>query len=362
MPFEDDNMYLNTVHTSKSIFIIAILMMACQSLYCQNDIVTTGGSSLFSTTGVIEYTIGQVFCEQDLGATALSVSEGVQQPFIEQPPTECDTTFLESEITTCDSMVWHGRILNSSGTYKHLAIGHNECDSIFILNLNIRYSANSYDSAEASRHFFWQGSNYTQSGNYTYMIRDVAASGCDSILHLHLALLNDAPIPHIRCHDRRLLVVDHYPEGEEGPRADYTAYRWFRNGQLIATATSDFYVEFVDGVHQNLSGCFYVEVSAGNGFWVKSNIICIEPGKQASEPATMLIHPNPTTPKYIITITLNNIDEYDTLELYDIHGRLLKKEQAHNGDNYIIAPDNSGTYSVVFRGQQNTIVKKIIVH
>jgi len=336
-------------------------MTTAGAVFGQKDLVPIGGSSLFSIDGVVEYTIGQVFCEQGVQPDEASIAEGVQQPYTEQPPTECDTLFFENEITTCDSIIWYNRKLNIPGVYRHTAVGNNECDSVFILTLNLRYSTHSYDSAEASRTYIWQGTNYLQSGNYTHRLRDANTVGCDSILHLHLALLNGQPIPHIRCYDRRLLVVDHYPNGEDGERADYVAYRWYLNGHLIAMATNDYYTEFVDGEHKKLTGCFYVEVSAGDGFWVKSNEICIEPDKGTGEPTTMEIFPNPTTSNSTITIILDNTKENDKLEIYDIQGRRTTSIPAKAGENHMTVPDASGTYSVVLRTEDKTIVKKLIV-
>ncbi|MBQ7280894.1 MAG: T9SS type A sorting domain-containing protein [Bacteroidales bacterium] len=343
--------------------LILLFFFCWISAEAQTGVVSGGGSSAVGLYGSEESTIGQPFC--DYGVTPDSyIGEGVQQPYDASvlPPESCDTLYSYSEITTCDSITWRGLFIDRSGTYRRRLVASTGCDSILVLVLTVSRSSHTYDSAQASTSYVWQGATYLQSGTYQHPLRNANAAGCDSIMHLHLALLTDAPLPRIRCYDRRLLVVDHYPGGEGSERADYRAYRWYRNGQPLPFATADYYVDFHEGEHRYLTGCFYVEVMADEGYWVRSNTICLDAAKGAGEDVVFAVYPTPSQQGMPLTAELYGAGDGCRIEIYDLLGRRLFDLAIADGVHALPLSLTAGTYSVVLRQKEGSgITKKIIV-
>ena len=103
----------------------------------------------------------------------------------------CITEYAIDTITACDSFTWtNGRTYTeSSDTAIHIYQDADGCDSIVTLNLTILRSTESTDSITACDSYTWtDGMNYTSSNN-TALDTFVNAAGCDSIVTLHLTIL-----------------------------------------------------------------------------------------------------------------------------------------------------------------------------
>lgn len=101
-------------------------------------------------------------------------------------PTYNDTT---NKVACGTSYDFNGRILTQAGTYTDTLQTVFGCDSIMTINLS--FSSTSYDTVYATichgTAYTNYGFNETESGTYTNTIQ--TASGCDSIITLHLNVL-----------------------------------------------------------------------------------------------------------------------------------------------------------------------------
>ena len=88
-----------------------------------------------------------------------------------------------------DTYNFYGTPINSPGYYYHTLEAMNGCDSVIKLNLiqNPSYDEHLYESTCANGiGYYFNGTYYTEEGNYVY--NGQTAQGCDSIVTLHLTL------------------------------------------------------------------------------------------------------------------------------------------------------------------------------
>ena len=95
---------------------------------------------------------------------------------------------FQEKVVTCDSYDWRGRTLTKSGIYADSLLTVAGCDSIYTLDLTITkaYHLNQYATACDSYTWLVDGKTYTKSGDYVY--NGKTAAGCDSIVTLHLTV------------------------------------------------------------------------------------------------------------------------------------------------------------------------------
>lgn len=99
---------------------------------------------------------------------------------------EVRTPLLEEYATACDSYYWQGTDYTESGTYTHVIETPGACDSIFVLNLEIGNSYSSEQDVTACNSYNWRGTIFTESGTYTDFVQSPDA--CDSTFVLNLTL------------------------------------------------------------------------------------------------------------------------------------------------------------------------------
>ena len=102
-----------------------------------------------------------------------------------------EVPITEEYITICygESYTWNGEIYTISGEYTQKLQAINGCDSVIILHLNILEQVPIVeDSATilSGDSYTWNGYNYTESGDYTFTLQDI--NGCDSVIVLHLGV------------------------------------------------------------------------------------------------------------------------------------------------------------------------------
>ena len=247
----------------------------------------------------------------------------------------------------CDSLTWRNGITYYEDQLLidtvHIAGG---CDSIIYLSLKIDANTHSEITATANQPYLWDNETYTASGDYTHTYE--AANGCDSTITLHLTYTTMRN-PEILSHDQRLVMLNHYPNGQNGGRIDYYAYQWYCNGTPIEGATSDSYSYSSGG---NLNGCFYVEVAvdANRNGWLRSNLICLGTygiDDVDTPDGRLSIYPNPAERGATATLELTDSPagtQEGTILLYDHLGRLILTQPCHAGDNTIVMPTTAGNY------------------
>ena len=100
---------------------------------------------------------------------------------------ESDTTAI-----ACESFTWHGITYTESGDYtscQSYTSNSSGCDSVVTLHLTVNHATSGDTTAIACESFTWQGTTYTESGDYTsYQSYTSNVSGCDSVVTLHLTI------------------------------------------------------------------------------------------------------------------------------------------------------------------------------
>ena len=94
--------------------------------------------------------------------------------------------------TSCGPYEWNGVTYTESGDYEyHTTQTHSDCDSIAHLHLDV---SESYDlnivEISCRTSYFWNGTEYTQPGEYHASL--TTDSGCDSLLTLHLSFTEES--------------------------------------------------------------------------------------------------------------------------------------------------------------------------
>ena len=100
----------------------------------------------------------------------------------------------EEYATICygETYTWHATTYNASGDYTTTLLDSNGCDSLITLHLTVLPEVpitHLYDTICNGYTYTWQGTTYNTSGDYTTTLLD--SNGCDSIVTLHLHVLQD---------------------------------------------------------------------------------------------------------------------------------------------------------------------------
>lgn len=96
----------------------------------------------------------------------------------------------DTTATACESFIWYGTTYAESGDYDHTLVGANRhgCDSVVTLHLTINHATAGDTTATACEAFTWYGTTYTESGDYNHTLSGANIYGCDSVVTLHLAI------------------------------------------------------------------------------------------------------------------------------------------------------------------------------
>ena len=97
--------------------------------------------------------------------------------------------YSDTTVATCNSFTLHDNTFTSSGNYSVVLsnAAANGCDSTIYLHLTIQTEVHGPDTtAEACESFTWHGVTYNTSGDKEY--HTTTAAGCDSIVTLHLTI------------------------------------------------------------------------------------------------------------------------------------------------------------------------------
>ena len=92
----------------------------------------------------------------------------------------------------CGSFTWNGTLYSQSGDYTYSHTDANGCTQVDTLHLTVNNAVNQSETEVACGSFEWNGTLYSQSGNYTYSHTD--ANGCTQVDTLHLTIGNSVNI------------------------------------------------------------------------------------------------------------------------------------------------------------------------
>ena len=268
------------------------------------------------------------------------------------------------EATACDSYTWDNDTYTESGEYVHHYTAANSCDSTVTLQLTVNYTTYSFDTVQSSGGFTWiDGTTYTV-GDTTILYTITNVAGCDSVMSIHIIVIEDVPVPQIVAYNNRvLMVVREYGD----TIVDYLAYQWYRNGEPIEGATSDYYNNEDNSL---LDGCYYVMVPIDEQYssWVMSNILCfggVGIDDVEKEEVSFTVAPNPVLRGQMIRVEVS-LDEEQLrgarLEVYDMRGAIMYQQPMEQSTISFNVAFPSGSYIVRLRTAQGIeTVKRFVV-
>ena len=98
----------------------------------------------------------------------------------------------EETQSACDNYNWYGTTYTTSGDYTYTSVGANGCNNTVVLHLTVGYSTNSTDIQEACDSYTWRnGNTYTASTNQPTVIA-TNADGCTETVTLNLTIHRSA--------------------------------------------------------------------------------------------------------------------------------------------------------------------------
>lgn len=107
--------------------------------------------------------------------------------------TTCVHVAVDSFVTACDTVVWYGQTISTSGDYPHTIenAAAGGCDSIYILKLTIKTSDTASLIDTACSPVQWYDTLISATGSFVHRIHGVSANGCDSIYMLTMYIGQD---------------------------------------------------------------------------------------------------------------------------------------------------------------------------
>ena len=143
---------------------------------CSGDSYSFLGS-LFTESGTYQLTIPAADGCDTTAILVLSVT----------PPI---STALGVTICEGDFFNYGGQQLTSAGLYPFTFVSQEGCDSIVTINLSVLPAARTSLQVETcGTQYIYLDEQLTESGNYSFVLENAAANGCDSIIELSLTLL-----------------------------------------------------------------------------------------------------------------------------------------------------------------------------
>ena len=146
---------------------------------CSGDSYTFLGSS-FTASGTYQLTIPAVDGCDTIATLVLSVT----------PPL---STAIGVTICEGDFFNFGGQQLTTAGLYPFSFVSQEGCDSIVTINLSVLPAARNPITVETcGSPFTFLNEPLTESGNYTFVLENASANGCDSVIELSLTILPDS--------------------------------------------------------------------------------------------------------------------------------------------------------------------------
>ena len=291
--------------------------------------VLSAGSTHEDASGSISYSIGQSFYSHH--ERSLSLEEGVQQGFCIPTIDTIRYEICQGERDRIQSLLPSGYSLpatistDNPGQYSFMLrlLSEGGCDSILFYMLTVYPHQDTDLYVQSSECYQWHGTDLTLSGDYDRQTTTV--HGCDSLMHLHLVIIEHLPLPVIWNYNNEVLFVGHKYEGYSS--AHYADYRWYRDGVLMVQDTAA--DKFFNADGSPLSGCYYLEVPTDSTKeeWVVSNTICIGKTGVLESAATDMkvnLYPNPVakgSEVHIVALMEAALLEGATLRFFDVQGR-----------------------------------------
>ncbi|HBG70540.1 MAG: hypothetical protein A2W93_03735 [Bacteroidetes bacterium GWF2_43_63] len=306
-----------------------------------------------------------------------------------------------AEICSNENYFWRGNPFNISGTYYDSLLTAHGCDSIYILNLNVKqaYEFTEYAEICDGGTYFWRGNNYNTSGIFYDSLQ--AQTGCDSlyvldlIVHPDFVITDDTDIctgdvfswhgnnystsgiyydslqTQYGCDSVHVLnlIVQPLPVVEINI-TDSVFCIYNPSASLIANPAGGTFSG------QGMSGNIFDPAAAGIGTWpveytytdtngcqnsASVNIVVDDcAGIESLNDGNISIFPNPTSGQ--LTITFPAEDDY-TLSFIDALGQIIQKEQisAQKTVQFDLNSVAPGVYMLKIENAEGYVLKRVVV-
>jgi hypothetical protein len=262
------------------------------------------------------------------------------------PP--CDTTITTDMQIHCNSYTWiDGNTYNSNNNSATFNAGPaiTGCDSIVRLDLIIKNSTTSTTDISACDNYDWNGTNYTESGVYTYTTTN--SVGCDSTATLNLTI---NPNPDELSVNQRWSTT--FQTGES------FAYQWYLNGEEMEGETSD-YCNFTQG------GTYVVEAIDSLGCKTMSEGFVVgSVERNFTSEIDFMLYPNPTNQLLNIELQEELGTEY-MIVVSDLTGRALVNFDGSKNNTLrpFIDLNNlaKGSYQITVKYSNSIAISKTVI-
>ena len=136
------------------------------------------------------------------------------------------------------------------------------------------------------------------------------------------------------------------------------SYNIYRDGELLDDTENTNYTD--EDLEYNTEYCYTIEAVNGKETSDESEEVCVKTlGEGVEEHETSFnIYPNPVNDKlYIETLT-----QTQTIEIYDIYGRLQVSEMPRCQGGFVIEVSNltPGVYSVIIKTDDEAVVRRFV--
>lgn len=247
---------------------------------------------------------------------------------------QCNSLPSKVVLSACDSVLFDGQYYTSSGLYSIMYQNVSGCDSLVVLDLNIRQSS-AYSYAATACLSFTDPSGNTWDTTGVYTINLTNNAGCDSIVTLNLTIeeINTSVIQ----------------SGDTlWPQATSVLYIWLdcNTGNPVVFSGLPYFVPAS-------SGNYAVVLQFGNGCVDTSSCyqVTLTGIHDSKEPAPFFLRPNPSEGLF----SWNSELSFEQLEVFDIAGRKLVQRSLISSENSIdLRSLASGSYFLVATGRGNS--------
>ena len=168
-------------------------------------------------------------------------------------------------ITICygDSYLWNGTSYDIAGEYSTTLVNVAGCDSVATLHLTVLPQSpitEEYATITKDYSYHWNGTSYTDAGDYTVTLAD--SNGCDSVVVLHLMVADTdfSVVTHEQCADDPMIEFEMHNHAS----FKYFYLRWDEtaHAQNLQDTIVEVFNDYISIPNTARAGVYNVEVSA----------------------------------------------------------------------------------------------------
>ncbi|MNU79372.1 hypothetical protein D3C71_689860 [compost metagenome] len=256
-----------------------------------------------------------------------------------QPNTGIDTQVACGTFTWIDGVVY----TSSTNTPTFTVTNASGCDSVVTLHLTInQHSGSTVAPVVSCGPYTWavSGQTYAATGAYTHIVPN--AAGCDSVITLNLTI-NPKPVVTVANNGNGSFTASSTVSG---------TFAWLNctTNTLVSGATSATYTPAANGSYAAI-------VTTVNGCSDTSACVTINNvGIKENSVSNISVHPNPTHDFVVVTMDAGTA----TVDVFDAQGKLVQTSQIKSGDQIDLGAYERGVYTLKIKTEVGTSVERIV--